>query len=118
LKVLIEDGAARNLFPIVVLRIHPEDGNRRRVVLVGNAPGELDRGDGFQNGEERAAERAGLLAGHDCDCSWIAQHIARRNRCGWGTALPLLRFDDARYSISTPGVRLRARDRTAPGIRG
>ena len=72
-EVRVERRGGPNLFPVVILGVHPEDGHDRHVVLGLNATRELDRRDGLQDGVERPAERAGLLAGHDGDARRVGE---------------------------------------------
>jgi len=63
-------------------------------MLPRHALGELERGDRFEQREERPAEQTGLLAGHDGDGARVGQTLTRFDR-GRRRASPLLlRGDD------------------------
>ena len=63
----VEHRTSRDLFPVVILGIHPEDRHHGHVVFAGDAPGQLDGGDRLQQRVHRATERPGLLPGQDGD---------------------------------------------------
>ena len=85
-------------------------------MLRGRAARELDGGDRLEQREERAAERAGLLAGDDGDRVGFWRCGGGGARFGRGAAALLLRADDAPRPRAAARVLLRARDRVAPRV--
>ena len=62
-KIRIEDVGGTDFVPVVIFLVHPEQRHRGHAVLLADPGGQLDRGDGFQDGVEGAAEETCLLAG-------------------------------------------------------
>ncbi len=65
----------------MILGVDPEHRDDFRLLLARGGPGELDGGDGLEQGEQRAAERSRLLACQDGDgvrVGELAGGIARR----------------------------------------
>ncbi len=61
----VEHRGAGDLFPVVILGVHPEHRDDRGAEHGLGTARELQRRDGLQDGEQRAAEHPGLLAGDD-----------------------------------------------------
>ena len=117
LELLIEHGAARDLFPVVILGIDPEQRDDVGALFARHAPGQLNGGDGLEQGEERAAEGPCLLTCDDGNARGIGEPIRVGARFGWGAAAFLLRRKDSGNVSGCPPRRLGARDRIAPGFR-
>ena len=73
LEFSIEDGARAHLFPVVILGIDPEHRDRTDALVGRHTAGELDRGDGLEQREQRTAKGASLLTGDDGDRLRVAQ---------------------------------------------
>ena len=66
-KVSVEDRTRSDLFPVVIFRVDPENGDGGNLMIARDLVGELERGDGLQQREQRPAEEPRLLAGDDCN---------------------------------------------------
>ena len=93
----------------MILGVDPEDGDHRGLAVRPTRARELDGGDGLEQGVERAAERARLLAGDDRDGARVGQLRGRRARFGRRAAALLLRGEH--------GGDLRGGARDAPATR-
>ena len=82
LEARIEHRTARDLIPVVIFAIDPEDRNDVGLMIVRGPAGELDGGDGFQQREERAAEGPRLLPGKNRDRSGVGEFL-RGLASGW-----------------------------------
>ena len=76
--------------------------------------GELQRGERFEQREQRPAEQAGLLAGEDGDRAWIGKTPRSVDRRWRRVPVSLLRDDDVRDFAAAMIVRLRAGDCAGP----
>ena len=83
---MVEHRTARDFVPVVILCIHPEHRDGLDPMLARDGARQLHRGDGFEQREERPAERAGLLAGDDCDGAGIGERPCRVARGRWSQA--------------------------------
>jgi hypothetical protein len=98
----------------VILRVDPEHGDGRYLVIARHLLGELDRGQRLEQREERSAEEPGLLAGDDRDGFAIGEQPAGLARPRLRAAALLLARDDRGDLVAAPIVRLRPRDRVGP----
>ena len=110
----IEDAGGPHLVPIVILRVHPEHRNRIDAVVRLDLPGELDGGDGLQQGVERSTEHTGLLSGDDGDRGGGEQLPGRRVRLRRRTTPSQLPGDHVVQVAATPVSARHARDRLLP----
>ena len=94
-KALIEHRTARDLIPVVIFAIDPEDRNDVGLMIVSGPAGELDGGDGLQQREERAAEDPRLLPGQNRDRSGVGEFLRGLARGYGGPAAGLLCGDRA-----------------------
>ena len=116
LEARIEHRTARDLLPVMILGIDPENGHDIGVLLARRPAGELDGGDGFQQREERAAEGARLLAGEDRDRVGVGEFLSGL-ACGWRGAPPsLLDGKDTGDGRIRSSHRARPRDRVGPRL--
>ena len=75
--VAVEHRAGRDLVPVVILGVDPEDRHHRHAVLAADtALRQPDRRERLQQRVERAAEEPGLLAGDDRHGAGIGQRRA------------------------------------------
>ena len=101
----------------MIFGIHPEDRDRRNVVLRSNALGELKSSQCFQQREQRSAEEPSLLPGHDgheagsprtAADAWAMQArrgvVAAREAPGHGVALPRVVTGARRWRLATRRV--------------
>ena len=65
LEARIEHRTACDFLPVVILGVDPENRDDVCLLLPAGLARELNRGDGLEQREQGAAERAGLLARHD-----------------------------------------------------
>src|SRR5207249_9250279 len=100
--------------PVVVLGIDPEDGRSGDAVIARYLVGELDRGQGLEQREQRTAEEPGLLTSDNRDGARIGEGSARFTRARRRLTLRLLGRNDRGDLVPPAGVRLRARDRVGP----
>ena len=113
LELIVEHRAASDLVPIVVFRLDPEDRDGRHMVLPRHLFGQLERGQGLQQREERTAEQTCLLAGDDRHGAGVGQCAARRSPAPAPRGAAAGR--DHRAISSPPArMRLRTRDRAGP----
>ena len=75
LEARIEHRTARDLIPVVIFGIDPENRNDVGLMIASGPAGELDGGDGLQQREERAAEGPRLLPGQDRDRSGVGEFL-------------------------------------------
>ena len=84
----------------MILGIDPEDRHDRRAERLRRTARQLNGGDRLQNGVERTAEHAGLLAGDDGDGLGIGEKSGSGLRGLGGVAAALLRGDGRRHLIA------------------
>src|SRR5690606_37486752 len=116
LEVGVEDGAAADLVPVMVLGIDPEDRDRRHAVFGGGSPGELQRGDGLEQRQKRAAEHARLLAGDDRHAVWALKEGRGLAGFGWSPSPLLLGRNHGGDAVTVSPVLLRPRNRGLPRV--
>src|SRR5262249_61800527 len=114
LELGVEHRTASDLFPVVLLRLDPEERNRGSALLALGPARELKRADRLEQRIERSAEGAGLLAGDDRDRSRIGETPGGGAGRGGRAALLLLRPDDLGDADAIARLRLRAADGVAP----
>ena len=114
LQLIIEYGNRRHFVPIVILRLHPENGYRSDAVIVRYLLSKLCRCQCFVKGEERSAKQACLLARDDRDAFRLDETRCRLARsCRRIPSLELPREDRAEIAPS-PRMLLRVDDRGCP----
>ena len=118
LEARIEHRTARDLIPVVIFGIDPEDRNDVGLMIVRGPAGELDGGDGFQQREERAAEGPRLLPGKNRDRSGVGEFLRGFASGGGGPAAGLLRGQEGRDSRAGASQASGPGDRVAPGLAG
>ena len=118
LEARIEHRTARDLVPVVIFGIDPEDRNDVGLLIVRGPAGELDGGDGFQQREERAAEGPRLLPGKNRDRSGVGEFLRGLARGGGSAAAGLLRGEEGRDGRARASQASRPRDRVGPGLAG
>src|SRR5439155_21215537 len=106
----VEHRTRSDLFPVVVLGIDPEDGRSGDAVIARYLVGELDRGQGLEQREQRTAEEPGLLTSDNRDGARIGEGSARFTRARRRLTLRLLGRNDRGDLVPPAGVSLRARD--------
>ena len=103
--------------PVVILGVDPEHGHDRHAVVALDLGRELHRGEGLEQGEERAAEQPGLLAGDHHAGGGIGETGGRGTGLGRGAAPGLLIRQHGRQFGGAAGRGLRAADGIGPGGR-
>ena len=116
LEVVVQDPRRRDLFPVVILGVIPEDGDARHAVLRLDVGGQPRRGEALHQGVERPAEQARLLARDDGHRPRIGQLGRRRARLLGRLAPGELGLQDGDHAVAFARLRLRARDDVAPRL--
>ena len=110
-----DEHAGRSHFlPVVVLGVHPEDRDGGHAVLLADAARQLKGRDRLEQGVERAAEEARLLAGDDADGGGIGELGGRALRFRGRPALLELGADQLRERLPIVRRTLDALDGGAP----
>ena len=112
LGVVYRTGA--DLFPIVIFRVDPEDGDSRDVVVARHLVGELQRRQRFEQREKGTAKESRLLAGDDGDRVAIGKAACRFTRLRRRLPPLLLSLDHTRDVGAPSLVLLGASDRVSP----
>jgi hypothetical protein len=113
-QVGVEHLARLHFVPVMVLGINPEDGDRRHAMLVPHTIGQTQCGQRLEQGEERSAEKSGLLPGDDGDRLRIAQLRGGGDGIRRSAATALLRLKDVGNGVAIPWMALGPCDCVAP----
>ena len=103
--------------PVVVFGVDPEHGHDRHTVVALDLGRELHRGEGLEQGEERAAEQPGLLAGNHHARGGIGKAGGGSPGFSRGAAPGLLIRQHGRQVCGAARRGLRAADGIGPGGR-
>jgi hypothetical protein len=113
-ELAVEHRTSAHFRPIVILGINPEHRHDRDAMFLRYLRRQLHRGDGFQQGEQRAPEQTSLLTGDDHPGRGVGQAgrgLTRRRR---GAAFGLLRRNQPGNFDRLPSESLRALDCVGP----
>jgi len=112
----VEHRTAPDFLPVVILRVDPEHGDGRHVVVAFVAARELQRGERLQQREQRTAENAGLLTCEYRDRRGIGQARGGGARAGRRVPLFLLCREDGSDPRAIARVLLCPLDGLAPRL--
>ena len=110
-----QDGRRRDLVPIVILAVDPENRHDWRPRPCLERPGHLDGRERLEQGVKRSAEKACLLPGDDGDGVRVAEAPDVGDGRGRGAAPDLLPLDDVGDAGPWAGMGLGSRNRVGPG---
>src|SRR5262249_42515714 len=114
-ELAVEDRTRSDFIPVVIFGFNPEDWYRRDLEVARDLVGELSGRERFEEGVERPAEEASLLACHDGHCTWIGKLPRGAQRpFGCSTAALLRREDVGDLLACTRAGGLNARNSVRP----
>ena len=110
----VEHGTRTHFLPVVILRVDPEDRDRRHLMVARDLFGQFQRRQRFQQREQRSAEESRLLTRHDRHGSSIGEQARRLSRAQRRLTTFLLSSQDRSDLRSAAIVGLGPRDRFGP----
>ena len=112
-----QKAARTDFIPVVILGVDPEDGHDGHTLIARDAGGECECRDGFEQGVDRAAEQACLLARDNGDRLQICKAIGRETGRLGRTAPLLLVADDLSYRAARARALAARGENLAPRLR-